>query len=73
LLDDKAPRKGKPTQTPVKRQQMLLADEQGKGYVMVVLQRGGCTAEGRARVAPTLGLRMGFHAPYTPDFHWHTV
>jgi hypothetical protein len=73
LLNDEAPQKGKPAQTPVERQQMRLADEQRKSDMMVSMQSRRSTAQGRARIPPALGLRVGFDAPNAPDLHWHTV
>jgi hypothetical protein len=73
LLNDEAPRKEEPTKTPVERQQMRLAYEQRKSDVMVIMQGRRSTAQGRARVPPTLGLRVGFHAPDAPDLHRYTV
>src|SRR5919197_4715275 len=64
LLDDEAPRKGKPAQPPVEGHQMLLTDEQRKRDVMIVRQGRGGTAQGCAGVALALGLRVGFHAPH---------
>jgi hypothetical protein len=59
LFHDEQARERDPAKTVVERQEMIAADEQGEGDLVLVAQDSGRAAQTGRSVATALGLRVG--------------